>query len=206
MVENMLPRVIQNAKEVALTAMQRVFIQGQKAENYLFVTHGCIKIYARSRNGKEVVFYRVREGEMCILTTACLLGHSRYPAEAITETETLARIIPAHVFGQLLNDSEPFRQFVFEGLSMRLAQVMQRFEHLVLESVHQRLADFLLLCADSQGVVETTHELLAVEIGTVREVVSRHLRAMEKDGLIITRRGRIEILQPLALDSDPRTS
>ena len=195
----MLPSIVRNAKEVALTEKQHLFIQGQQAENYVFVTHGCVKVYARSRTGKEVVLYRVKEDEMCILTTACLLGNSRYPAEAITESETLIRIIPANLFGQLLNDSEPFRQFVFEGLSMRLAQVMERFEHLVLDSVHQRLADFLLRCADSQGVVETTHELLAVEIGTVREVVSRHLSEMEKDGLLIALRGRIEILQPLAL-------
>ena len=199
MAENMLPGVIENANKVALQTGQRVFTQGQTAENYLFVTRGCVKVSARSREGKEVVLYRVKEGEMCILTTACLLGHTRYPAEAVTESETIAKTIPARRFNELLHESEPFRQFVFEGLSMRLAQVMERFEHLVLESVHRRLADFLLRSADSQGLVETTHEQLAMEIGTVREVVSRHLSDMEKAGLVGTLRGRIEILQPLTL-------
>jgi CRP/FNR family transcriptional regulator len=199
MAEKMLPDVIQKAREIVLPSGQHVFIQGQQAENFILVTHGCIKVYARSRTGKEVILYRVKEEETCILTTTCLLGHSRYPAEATTECETLAKVIPSNLFAQLLNDAEPFRQFVFEGLSMRLAQVMERFEYLTLESVHQRLTDFLLRRADSEGVVEITHELLAVEIGTVREVVSRHLSAMEKDGSIIARRGRIEILQPQAL-------
>jgi CRP/FNR family transcriptional regulator len=136
---------------------------------------------------------------MCLLTTACLLGHTRYPAEAITELETTARVIPAKDFDRLLNDSYPFRQFVFEGLSQRLAQVTQRFEHIVLESVHHRLADFLLAQADKNGMLKTTHEALALEIGTAREVVSRHLKAMEQKGLIRTERGLVVILQPDAL-------
>lgn len=199
MEKSVLPSVIENASEIALKAAQSVFTQGQTPENYLVVTQGCVKVSARSREGKEVVLYRVQAGEMCILTTACLLGHTKYPAEAITESDTVARIIPAQLFENLLNESVAFRQYVFEGLSMRLAQVMERFEHLVLESVHQRLAAFLLRNADSQGVVESTHEMLATEIGTVREVVSRHLRSMEKDGLVATERGHIKLLQPLVL-------
>jgi CRP/FNR family transcriptional regulator len=199
MTGSVLPGVIENATELALQSAQRLFTQGQTPENYLVVTEGCVKVYARSREGKEVVLYRVHAGEMCILTTACLLGHTRYPAEAMTESDTRARVIPAHLFESLLHESDSFRQFVFEGLSMRLAQVMERFEHLVLESVHRRLADFLLRHANPQGMVETTHELLAMEIGTVREVVSRHLSSMEKDGLVATQRGQIKILRPLAL-------
>jgi CRP/FNR family transcriptional regulator len=196
---SMIPEAIQHANEVVLDAGQRVFVQGQTADNYLVVTKGCVKVFARSREGKEVILYRVNQGEMCLLTTACLLGHTKYPAEAITELETTARVIPAKDFDRLLNDSHPFRQFVFEGLSQRLAQVTQRFEHIVLESVHHRLADFLLAQADKNGMLKTTHEALALEIGTAREVVSRHLKGLEQKGLIRTERGLIVILRPNTL-------
>jgi len=191
-----IPAAIQHANEVVLDAGQRVFVQGQTADNYLVVTEGCVKVFARSRAGKEVILYHVNQGEMCFLTTACLLGHTKYPAEAITELETTASVIPAKDFDRLLNDSHPFRQFVFEGLSQRLAQVTQRFEQMVLESVHHRLAEFLLIHADTNGVLETTHEALAMEIGTAREVVSRHLKSMEQKGLIRAERGLVVVLKP----------
>lgn len=197
--ERILPKIVNEAGELAFHANHRVFSQGETPENYLVVTEGCVKVFARSAEGKEVVLYRVRTGEMCILTTACLLGHTNYPAEAVTETDTVARLIPAALFDRLLNESEPFRSFVFEGLSLRLSEVMMRFEQLVLASVHSRLASFLLQNSNEEGVVEVTHELLAVEIGSAREVVSRHLKTMEREGLIQTRRGLIRILEPETL-------
>lgn len=192
----MLPSFLHESNEIVLQANQTVFSQGQSPENFLFVTEGCIKVFARSSEGKEVVIYRVRGNQICILTTACLLGHTEYQAEAVTEIDTTARVVPARLFEKLLNESEPFRAQVFKGFSWRLTQVLQRFEHMVLESVHQRLASFLLTRSNSQNCVETTHELLAVEIGTAREVVSRHLKSMEQEGLIKTSRGRIELLHP----------
>jgi len=193
------PSAIQAANEVLLENEQRVFSQGQAAENYLVVIRGCLRVFARSGEGKEVVLYRVKDGEMCILTTACLLGRTNYPAEAVTESDTVVRLIPSALFDQLLNESKSFRQFVFEGLSRRLAQVLQRFEQIVLDSVHHRLANFLLQHASEDGVIEATHDKLATEIGTAREVVSRHLNSMAKAGLIKTQRGKVTILQPGAL-------
>jgi len=198
----MLPTLLQEAHKITIHANQRVFSQGESPENYLVVTEGCIKVFARSPEGKEVVLYRVREGEMCILTAACLLSHTEYQADAVTEGETTARVIPAHLFDKLVNQSEELRHYVFEGFSRRLTQVLLRFEHLMLTSVHQRLVRFLRSRSDPHGNVEITHELLAVEIGTAREVVSRHLKVMEQEGLIKTRRGRIELLHPELLTRD----
>lgn len=197
---NHLPDTIKNASEVTLNSGKCVFSQGQSASNYLFVIHGCIKVFARSSEGREVVLYRVRADEMCILTTACLLGHTNYPAEAVAETDTVALVVPGPEFEHALHESEFLRSFIFEGLSARLAQVMQRFEQLVLESVHHRLIDFLLGHADKGGLVEITHEMLATEIGTAREVVSRHLKVLEKKGLIETRRSMIRVLRPELLN------
>lgn len=193
------PEIVCKSNEVSLEPGHRVFSQGQHAENFLVVTRGSVTVFARSSDGREVVLYRVHEGEMCILTTACLIGHTEYPAEGVTDSETSALVIPASQFEELMNHSQSFREFVFRGLSERLAQVTQRFEHVVLESVQRRLTVFLLARRDADGHVEITHERLAMEIGTAREVVSRHLKAMETRGLVRTRRGRITVLEPLRL-------
>jgi CRP/FNR family transcriptional regulator len=191
-----LPEDLRRATRLIVPPGEAVFSQGQSPANYLLVTAGSVKVFARSSEGRELVLYRVLPGEMCTLTTACLIGHSRYPAEAVTELETEVHALPATEFDQLLNESEPFRRYVFAGFSQRLAEVMQRLEQLVLESVHQRLAECLARLSDADGVVRATHEILAQEIGTAREVVSRHLKAMEQKCLIRILRGRIEIVCP----------
>jgi CRP/FNR family transcriptional regulator len=197
----LLPELVLHSREVTVPAGQCVFRQGQTADHYLIVTAGTVKVFARSAEGREVVLYRVREGEMCTLTTCCMLARSRYPAEAVTEEEVRARTIPADDFDQALNDSAEFRKFVFEGFSGRLADIMQRMERLVLESVHNRLARNLLNRADAEGVVSMTHEELALDIGSAREVVSRHLKLLEQQGLISTGRGQIRILRTEALEA-----
>jgi len=194
-----LPSVLRDAAQIVIPAQRRVFSQGQLADNLLLVFSGSVKVFARSSEGREVVLYRVQAGEMCALTTACLLGHTAYPAEAITESQTVAIKLPVDQFDRLMNESDSFRRFVFSGFSSRLAEIMKRFEQLLLDSVHRRLADFLLQHRNDDGVVGMTHEMLAQEIGTAREVVSRHLKSMEQEGLLRTRRGHIDILQTGAL-------
>ena len=194
-----LPKLFLESPEVTVPAGYTVFKQGQSAEHYLVVTAGTVKVFARSAEGREVVLYRVKAGEMCTLTTCCMLAGCRYPAEAVTETRVRARTVGVQAFDKALNESAEFRRFVFDGFSNRLADIMQRMERLVLESVHIRLARALSSRADGAGMVAMTHEELALEIGSAREVVSRHLKSLEQDGMIRTGRGRIRILRPADL-------
>jgi CRP/FNR family transcriptional regulator len=194
-----LPEFIRDAAEVSVPAGAKVFGQGERAENYLLVTSGSVKVFARSDEGREVVLYRVKPGEMCTLTTSCLLGRTNYPAEAVAETDSVARAVPATRFAEMMHDSAEFREFVFASFSGRLNEIMQRFEQLVLASVDKRLAGYLLTRADGDGIILSTHENLALEIGTAREVVSRHLKALESRGLVDLHRGRVHIRDIQAL-------
>ena len=196
-----LPQALREADEVVVPAGRQVFSQGQPAAHYLFVTEGSVRVFARSSEGREVVLYRVRPGEMCTLTTSCVLGRRPYPAEAVTETDVRARVLSPDVFDRELNESPQFRQFVFSNFSARLADIMQRMEQLVLESVRSRLARCLVRRSNAQGVTTVTHEQLALEIGSAREVVSRHLKALEQDGLIEMHRGEVVLLQPERLQA-----
>jgi CRP/FNR family transcriptional regulator, anaerobic regulatory protein len=191
-----MPEVLQAAPSIEVPAGSRVFAQGQQASNYLFVTAGSVRVFARSSEGREVVLYRVQAGEMCTLTTSCMLGRAPYPAEAITESDVSARVLGAAEFDRALAEANDFRQFVFANFGKRLAEIMQRMEQLVLECVHNRLARCLVRRAGPDGVAVTTHEELALDVGTAREVVSRHLKAMEQSGLIALQRGRIVLRHP----------
>ena len=194
-----LPAPIARATEVELAVGNCVFTQGQSAENFVVVTEGSVTVFVRSDDGKEVVLYRVRPGELCILTTACVIGHTPYPAEAVADTFTKARIIPIAEFERYLAQSDEFQQFVFAGMGQRLAQVTKRFEHMVLDSIDRRLASFLLNGSATDPTIVITHEKLASEIGTAREVISRHLKAMENENLVRLSRGEIKIIDRNAL-------
>jgi CRP/FNR family transcriptional regulator len=195
------PAVLEEAALIAVPAGAHVFHQGDAAEHYLLVTTGSVKVFARSDEGREVVLYRVAPGEMCTLTTACLLGDTRYPAEAVAETDSQARAVSADRFAELVNESAEFRAFVFNSFSARIASLMHRLETLVLSSVERKLADYLLEHANGDGMVKSTHENIALEIGTAREVVSRHLKALEARGCVTLQRGCINIQDASSLRS-----
>jgi len=187
------PTELENAQEVTIQAHQPIFHQGDSCNNYILLTQGSVKVFARSPSGKEIILYYVKPGEVCVLTTSCLLSNKRYPAEAITETATSAKIIPKQEFDSLMDTSKAFRQFVFSNLSQRLAKLISLIEQIALESIEQRLAGYLLLHASDKDQIKTTHQEIAFEIGSAREVISRHLKTFEKQGWISIDRGLITL-------------
>lgn len=152
-----------------------------------------MRVQLSSEGGREVTLYRVNPGDTCALTTSCLVGKEDYPAEAIIEEDITALMIPDHEFRQALLDSETFRLFVFRGFSGRLCAIVSRMEAVTLKTIDERLAEQLVKDG-SDFLSSITHQVLANEIGTAREVVSRKLRSFEADGLIRSSRGQIEIL------------
>ncbi|WFP50483.1 Crp/Fnr family transcriptional regulator [Methylomonas sp. EFPC3] len=182
---------------VTVPAGQQVFYPGQACENYLLLLSGSVKAQILSADGREVLLYRVLPGDSCVLTTSCLLGDSAYPAEGYTESDISAFAIPAHVFHRCLQQSAFFREFVFRNFSGRLADVIKRMAALSFASIDQRLAQTLL--AEKTNPIRKTHQELALELGSVREVVSRHLKRFESLGWLNLSRGSIEIVDAAAL-------
>ncbi|WP_261841817.1 Crp/Fnr family transcriptional regulator [Aliamphritea ceti] len=190
----MLPEVIQQYPEIQAPANQALLTQGQHCENCFVITQGCVKVFGRSSEGRELVLYRINSGEICVLTTACLLSNDSFPAEAVSESPVTARVIPLQDFRRLLGESESFREFVFDGFSQRLANLMQQLESITLASVDKRLLSYLLNNADYKNQLSATHQFIAIEIGSAREVVSRHLKSLEKQGLLKLQRGSVLLL------------
>ena len=186
-------RLLDAAQTVSVPSGAVAFRKGDACRNFILVLAGCVRVQLSSEGGREVTLYRVRPGDTCALTTSCLVGKEDYPAEAVVEEDVTALMIPDSEFRQALLDSEPFRLFVFRGFSGRLCAIVSRMEMVTLRTIDERLADYLL-----KGGVDVlsniTHQGLASEIGTAREVVSRKLSSFESDGLIKSTRGRIEIL------------
>jgi len=185
--------IIRQSQQVTLPAQTTVFRQGDDCGNYLLVLHGSVKVFSRAENGREIILYRVKDGESCTLTTACLFANNPYPAEGITEIESTALVIPRDVFNRGIAESETFRKMVFDQYARRLSEVIGLVEDLTFGRVDIRLARLLLQLTSRSPDIDTTHQTLATELGTAREVVSRQLKEFEHQNLISLKRGNITV-------------
>lgn len=190
--------MLDRALVTELAADQPVFHRGETCRRYLLVLEGRVKVAITSRSGREIVLYHVEPGESCVLTTSCLLGGDAYPAEGVTETPVSALLIDKTVFDQAMHASPGFREFVFANLGKRFSAVIERIEQVSFSGVDARLADFLLH-QPNPGRILITHQELATDIGSAREVVSRHLKTFERNGWISKGRGSITVLKPAPL-------
>jgi CRP/FNR family transcriptional regulator len=160
---------------------------------------GTVRVQQTSETGREIVLYRIHAGESCVLTTACLIGHEEYQAEALAETRVRAVITPRTLFDELMGSSSEFRKFVFTAFSHRITNLFRVIEEVAFGRIDVRLALRLLDLVDEHGIVSATHQEIANELGSAREVISRQLREFQRRGWIRGSRGAIELLDEAGL-------
>ncbi len=195
-------RLLAALNPLSLPAKTLVFDEHQPCSGFPFVVSGAIRVIKAAPNGRELPLYRVLPGETCFITASCLLGHQAYNARGETEVNTLALMLPKPVFEEMLVH-EPFRRFVFLLFAERVADLMQLVEEVAFMRLDQRLAALLL---GHGREIRTTHQQLAQDLGSVREIVSRLLKGFEHRGLVKLGRETIEILDPAGLRQLAETS
>ena len=185
--------LLDTAVDMKLPAGATVFAPDQPCAHFILVAAGRVKVYQLDADGNEIVLYRLGPGSICILTTLALLADQNYSAFAVTETPVQAIGLPASTFHDWMARSAPFRSFVFHSQAARLGDLMRVIQNVAFASIDSRLAARLLALAADGHELAITHQELAAEIGTAREVVSRHLKAFEKRGWVSLGRGRVEL-------------
>ena len=186
--------LIQKSVVVTVPEGTVIFGPGKSPENLLLLLEGRVRVQQVSEAGREIVLYRVEAGESCVLTTACLLAHEDYSAEGIAETDIRAAAIPRAVFDKLISRSVDFRNFIFTAFSKRIADLFLVIEEIAFQRLDIRLAQKLLELARGTGQIRATHQQMAAELGTAREVVSRQLGEFQRRGWIGQSRGVIDLL------------
>ena len=176
-----------------------IFGPGKAPENLLLLLEGTVRVQQTSESGRDILLYRVGAGESCVLTTACLLAYEDYSAEGIAETDLSAVLVPRRTFDDLIARSPEFRRFVFTAYSRRITDLFLVIEEIVFRRLDVRLAQKLLQLADPDGSLQATHQSLAQELGTAREVVSRQLQEFQRRGWVELGRGVVRITAPAGL-------
>lgn len=169
-----------------------LFAENQPCRGFPLVLEGSIRVIKQSVNGRELMLYRVKPGGSCIISSSCLLGKTQYNARGITETAIKLLVLPLPLFSSLIIQNPVFRDFVFHLFSERIANLMELVEEVAFTRLDQRLAKQLLSRPDN--VLNITHQQLANELGSVREIISRLLKGFAAQGIVGLSREQIKIL------------
>lgn len=167
-----------------------LFSERQPCSGFPLLLSGSIKVVKSAPSGRELLLYRVAPGGSCVISSSCLLGHTSYTARGIAEMPLQMLMLPAIRFESLMASSASFRDFVFHLLADRLAELMQLVEEVAFQRLDQRLAKLLLGKSDP---ILLSHQALAEELGSVREIVSRLLKAFSDQGFVILGREQISV-------------
>lgn len=177
-----------------------ISVEGDSCNYFSFLLRGVIRVYKIGSSGREITLYRISTGGSCILTASCILCNNTFPALSITEEDSEVLSIPANLFKSYVNKYPVWQEYVFNLVSERLADVITIVEEIAFKNVDIRLAERLnQFVIQQNNPIEITHQQLASDIGTSREVVSRILKDFEVSGIITISRGSIKILDETKL-------
>lgn len=175
---------------------------GVSADKFIIVLQGVIKVYETCENGREISLYRVHSGQVCVLTLTRLLLHSNRCAQAVAEKDVRLLAMPPEYFERLLAKSEAFRHYLMTSMAHCITDVMQLTAQISFRHLDLRLVQLVrkLSAQTASNKICCTHQAIANELGTTREVVSRLLKDLERSGHIKLNRGSIEILDTEKLE------
>ncbi|MGP1677564.1 MAG: Crp/Fnr family transcriptional regulator [Burkholderiales bacterium] len=188
--------IVRSAATRQVPAGTVLFEAASPCTGFPMLLEGSVRVVKSAPNGREVQLYRITPGESCLLSSSCLLGGSDYSATGIAETAVTLLALPPALFHRLLAEHKSFRDYVFGLFSERLADLMILVEAVTFHKLDQRLAALLL---GKGELVRATHQGLADELGSVREMVSRLLANFQDRGWVALGREQIRIIDAAAL-------
>lgn len=191
-------RVHESGRRMQVSAGTPLFAAGDPCQGLPLVLSGEIRVQMIGASGNEIVLYRLQGGEMCPLSLGCLLTNNSHQSEAVVEQDSEVLVIPPGLTEKLMNDAACFRRALLESYGQRLQSLMLVIEEVAFRRLDERLAQRLVE-RQVYGRLSTTHQDLAVELGSAREVVSRLLKEFERRGMVELERGLITITDLPAL-------
>jgi CRP/FNR family transcriptional regulator len=191
----------QAASVVRLPAGSDVFAEGDRVDSIALLLAGVVRVYKIGETGREITLYRFSLGESCVLTASAILNRKTFPAIATVEQDGEAVMIPAETFRSWVHRDDLWREFVFDMLSRRLASVMEILDEVAFHRMDARVASLLLSRSRVQNPTRITHQEIAAELGSSREVISRLLEDFARRSLVRVGRGEVEVLDAPGLEA-----
>lgn len=182
---------------------ETIFHGGDACSGLIAIVSGQLRAFVQSQSGKQVTLYRLNEFDVCIMSASCLLKNITFDIHLHATTDTTVLIIPTATI-ELINQVNPmFRQYTLDLLTQRFSDVMWVVEQIVFSPLPGRIAHVILdnLSPGDDLLTFITHEDIAKELGSAREVISRILKYFEKERLILLSRRKIQVIDAKRLEA-----
>jgi CRP/FNR family transcriptional regulator, anaerobic regulatory protein len=191
--DKLFSRLIVNNYEIG----NSVFNNRQSCIGLSLIILGQIRVYKLGDDGKEITLYRLGKGDNCFNTILCALTESEERSFSEIEENAIIALIPMDFFKKYLLNNPSFLKYIFKNLYNKFENVVEGLEKVTFDSIENRLINYFkdnLRENQENKIIYTTHEKIAADIGSSREVVSRSLKSLEKRGRVELGRGKIKIL------------
>ena len=189
-------------KKLSESAVERQFPRGaviheggMGCTGLLVIQSGQLRAFITSADGREITLYRLLERDICLFSASCMIRSIQFDISIEAETDCRLWIIPADAYHRLMEQAVPLSGYTNELMAARFSEVMWLMEQILWGSMDQRIATYLLEQSDLQNSdrLTVTHEQIARDLGTAREVVTRMLRYFKNEGMVRISRGSVEI-------------
>ena len=167
-------------------------MEGLPCERIDFVLSGEKRVFKASETGREITIYEIEPGEICMLSSACIMANTVYPANTVTLTSVEMLILSARDFREMIAKYDELRNFTFQLISQNFSAIMELIDEIVFRKMDERLFEYLIEKSEN-GKLKTTHQKIASDLGTAREVVTRLLGDFEKKGLVDLSKNLIQL-------------
>lgn len=175
---------------------EKIFSNNVSCIGFSFILEGRLRIYKIGDDGREVTLYKISSGDSCFNTILCALSDSQEAAFSEVEENAVIAILPMNFFKIYLLENKEFLKYIIKNLYNKFETVVESFENVAFRSIESRIIDYFnkkLKENNGSTIIYTTHEKIAADIGSSREVVSRCLKSFEKKGILFLERGKIKI-------------
>jgi CRP/FNR family transcriptional regulator len=165
-------------------------------KNVPIVLSGSLKVFKQDEDGREILLYYINPGESCVMSFLGAACNGTSKIRAVVEDPAEVLILPVHKAIELIRDNPAWLEFIFQLYNRRFEELLDVVNAIAFTKVDQRLLDFLKTKSKMTGSneISITHQQVADSLGTAREVVSRLLKQLEKEGKISLSRNKITVL------------
>jgi CRP/FNR family transcriptional regulator len=190
--QSLVENILSLSRYQKLPVKMLVKLEGDKCQDFVLMLSGEKRIYKTGSSAREITLYEIGSGDICILNASCILSNTRLPANASTTTETEVLLIPAQHFLDMITGYEEMRAFVHSRINESMTSIMILVSEIVFGKMDERLNSYLIEKSED-GKLRRTHQQIANDLGTSREVVSRLLKEFERQRLVSLSRNSIKL-------------
>lgn len=181
------------------------FIHGHTEEclGQIFMIKGEARTFVLSEDGREITLFKLNPFDVCVLSASCVISQITFETAIVAETDCEMYVLNSGVFSEIANENIFVKCYMYELLTSRFSSVMFTMQEIMFKGIDKRLASFLILESEKTSTheIKMTHEQIAKNINSAREVVARMLKRFSKDGLVELKRGAITIKDKQKLQS-----